>query len=62
MKLNMEVSFIAFILFQMKILSQKGIPKKFLPFQSGVGNVANAVLACIGNEKNISEDRFDRDI
>ena len=24
-----------------------GIPKKLLPFQSGVGNVANAVLACI---------------
>jgi acyl-CoA hydrolase len=27
------------------------MPKKLLPFQSGVGNVANAVLACIGKKK-----------
>lgn len=29
------------------------IPKEFVPFQSGVGNVANAVLKCMGENKNI---------
>ena len=54
MKLNKEVSLsfiskkeICFFLFY----QLKGIPKKLLPFQSGVGNVANAVLACIGKYK-----------
>ncbi len=38
-----------FSFFKSKIINQsKGIPKTLLPFQSGVGNVANAVLACIG--------------
>ncbi|CAF1372709.1 unnamed protein product [Adineta steineri] len=30
------------------------IPKKLLPFQSGVGNVANAVLACIARDKRFN--------
>jgi acyl-CoA hydrolase len=29
------------------------IPKEFLPMQSGVGNVANAVLAAVGENKDI---------
>lgn len=29
------------------------IPKEFLPMQSGVGNVANAVLAAVGANKDI---------
>ncbi len=29
------------------------IPEDFLPFQSGVGNVANAVLAALGDDPNI---------
>ncbi|MDH6303712.1 succinate CoA transferase [Parabacteroides sp. PF5-5] len=29
------------------------IPKKFLPIQSGVGNIANAVLAAMGDNKDI---------
>ena len=29
------------------------IPSQFLPLQSGVGNIANAVLAAIGNSKDI---------
>ena len=29
------------------------IPKSFLPLQSGVGNIANAVLAAIGKSKDI---------
>ena len=29
------------------------IPKEFLPIQSGVGNVANAVLACLGKNPDI---------
>ncbi|MFC4666627.1 acetyl-CoA hydrolase/transferase family protein [Falsiporphyromonas endometrii] len=29
------------------------IPKEFLPLQSGVGNVANAVLGALGNDENI---------
>ncbi|MDR0973595.1 MAG: acetyl-CoA hydrolase/transferase family protein [Prevotellaceae bacterium] len=29
------------------------IPKTFLPLQSGVGNIANAVLAALGHDKNI---------
>jgi acyl-CoA hydrolase len=49
MKLNKEVSF-SFFSSKSKIKKsiKKGIPKTLLPFQSGVGNVANAVLACIG--------------
>ncbi|NDW19386.1 succinate CoA transferase [Dysgonomonas sp. 216] len=31
------------------------IPKSFLPIQSGVGNIANAVLAAIGKNKNIPD-------
>ncbi len=30
-----------------------GIPKDFLPLQSGVGNVANAVLGALGEDKNL---------
>jgi Acetyl-CoA hydrolase len=26
------------------------IPKEFLPIQSGVGNIANAVMASLGNQ------------
>jgi succinate CoA transferases len=29
------------------------IPKEFLPIQSGVGNIANAVLKCMGENENI---------
>ena len=29
------------------------IPKEFLPLQSGVGNVANAVMACLGENEEI---------
>ena len=29
------------------------LPKEFVPLQSGVGNVANAVLGCMGENKNI---------
>ena len=29
------------------------IPKEFLPIQSGVGNVANAVMACLGKSEEI---------
>jgi len=29
------------------------LPKEFVPLQSGVGNVANAVLACMGDNKEI---------
>ena len=29
------------------------IPKDFLPIQSGVGNIANAVLACLGKNEDI---------
>ena len=29
------------------------LPKEFVPFQSGVGNVANAVLGCMGANENI---------
>lgn len=31
------------------------MPKTFLPVQSGVGNIANAVLAAMGNSKNIPD-------
>lgn len=31
------------------------IPKSFLPIQSGVGNIANAVLSAMGNNKNIPD-------
>lgn len=29
------------------------LPKEFVPLQSGVGNIANAVLACMGDNKDI---------
>lgn len=29
------------------------IPPQFLPLQSGVGNIANAVLACLGSNPDI---------
>ena len=29
------------------------LPKEFVPLQSGVGNVANAVLGCMGENKDI---------
>ena len=31
------------------------IPKEFLPIQSGVGNIANAVLACLGKNPDIPQ-------
>ncbi|HNX88549.1 MAG TPA: succinate CoA transferase [Paludibacteraceae bacterium] len=34
-------------------LKQNRIPKEFLPLQSGVGNIANAVLASLGANKDI---------
>jgi len=34
-------------------IKAKRIPKQFLPLQSGVGNIANAVLAAIGSNPNI---------
>ena len=40
--------FYSFNLLSFEQISFKGMPKKLLPFQSGVGNVANAVLAVIG--------------
>ncbi len=33
--------------------SRGAIPKEFLPLQSGVGNIANAVLGALGNEKKL---------
>ena len=41
-----------FILFEIK---KNRIPKEYLPFQSGVGNVANAVLSCIAKDKRFHE-------
>ncbi|HRG45626.1 MAG: succinate CoA transferase [Leptospiraceae bacterium] len=41
-----------FILFEIK---KDRIPKEYLPFQSGVGNVANAVLSCIAKDKRFHE-------
>jgi propionyl-CoA:succinyl-CoA transferase len=29
------------------------IPKEFLPLQAGVGNIANAVMACLGEDPDI---------
>ncbi len=34
-------------------LAKGGIPKEFLPIQSGVGNIANAVLSCMGDNPQI---------
>lgn len=34
-------------------LTKGGIPKEFLPIQSGVGNIANAVLSCMGDNPQI---------
>ncbi len=34
-------------------LKSGGIPKSFLPIQSGVGNIANAVLGALGKNSNI---------
>ncbi|MBQ8760049.1 MAG: succinate CoA transferase [Bacteroidales bacterium] len=34
-------------------LANGGIPKEFLPIQSGVGNIANAVLSCMGDNPQI---------
>ena len=33
----------------------RSIPKEYLPFQSGVGNVANAVLSCIAKDSRFHE-------
>ncbi|MDX1960709.1 MAG: succinate CoA transferase [Leptospiraceae bacterium] len=41
-----------FILFEIK---KDRIPKEYLPFQSGVGNVANAVLSCIAKDERFHE-------
>jgi acetyl-CoA hydrolase/succinyl-CoA:acetate CoA-transferase len=41
-----------FILFEVK---KNRIPKNYLPFQSGVGNVANAVLSCIAKDSRFNE-------
>ncbi|HQR38760.1 MAG TPA: succinate CoA transferase [Blastocatellia bacterium] len=34
------------------------VPKSLLPFQSGVGNVANAVLACMAHSEHVSTIRM----
>lgn len=39
--------------FLVKEMKAGRIPSSFLPLQSGVGNVANAVLGCMGENKNI---------
>jgi acetyl-CoA hydrolase len=39
--------------FLLNEMSAGRIPKEFLPFQSGVGNVANAVLATLGEHPDI---------
>lgn len=36
-------------------MKQGRIPKNFLPIQSGVGNIANAVLSAMGNNKDIPD-------
>lgn len=58
MKLNMAVSFFLFLRLNKSESKKQGIPKKLLPFQSGVGNVANAVLACIGNRLSLCEIKY----
>jgi len=42
----------AFLLNEMKV---GRMPKEFLPIQSGVGNIANAVLGALGHDKNIPD-------
>jgi acetyl-CoA hydrolase len=39
--------------FLLKEMQAGRIPKEFLPFQSGVGNVANAVLAGLGENRDV---------
>ncbi len=41
--------------FLAKELKEGRIPEGFLPIQSGVGNVANAVLAAVGDDPNIPD-------
>ncbi|MBX7221403.1 MAG: succinate CoA transferase [Blastocatellia bacterium] len=41
-----------FILFE---ISKGRIPAQYLPFQSGVGNIANAVLACLAQDDRFHE-------
>lgn len=36
-------------------MKRGAIPSSFLPIQSGVGNIANAVLSAMGNNKNIPD-------
>ena len=58
MKLNMEVNKRNKKEILLLINFYLGIPKSLLPFQSGVGNVANAVLACIGKKKILINNLF----
>lgn len=41
--------------FFVKEMEEGRMPKSFLPIQSGVGNIANAVLAAMGDNKNIPD-------
>ena len=41
--------------FFVKEMEEGRMPKTFLPIQSGVGNIANAVLAAMGDNKNIPD-------
>ena len=41
--------------FFIKEMAEGRIPKTFLPIQSGVGNIANAVLAAMGSNKHIPD-------
>ena len=41
--------------FLLSELKNGGIPKEFLPIQSGVGNIANAVLGALGHNKEIPD-------
>lgn len=41
--------------FFVKEMNEGRMPKSFLPVQSGVGNIANAVLAAMGNNKDIPD-------
>lgn len=41
--------------FFVKEMAEGRMPKTFLPIQSGVGNIANAVLAAMGDSKNIPD-------
>lgn len=34
-------------------LKRGGIPKEFLPLQSGVGNIANAVIGALGDNPDV---------